>query len=315
MNINNISPQVGFEINITGAPVEQRTDGIIHVVALTESGDINSPKTVITSVSQFQNLFGSEIVPDGSLSNIEVMLGMGAAVRVSRVASNTLANWTIALQALADYDDAYSLISSHIHQNLALADLYTYYKYMADNIVPLNNVISFIEIPSKEGDTIYTDTDIITYKQGIEAYIGSTPFVAYFTGGIKYFDEVGDQTSCDSLGTVAGLSALSEMEYGPWYHFSGMNRGIVTSAIGIVTANYGSNVNLDKINALAQESINLFVVKSTRTQGRVPMLWHNFTAYDEKSSFRFLGIARLYLYIKKNLVNILESYLEEPLPV
>ena len=43
---------------------------------------------MISSPSQFTRIFGSEIVPDGSVSNIMKALEMGAKVRVSRVAGS-----------------------------------------------------------------------------------------------------------------------------------------------------------------------------------------------------------------------------------
>ena len=81
---------------------------------------------------------------------------------------------------------------------------------------------------------------------------------------------------------------------------------------GTVSPNYGSPSNFDKLNELANARINMSVSKSTVNYGNQVMLMHNFTAHEMTDSFRYLGVVRLVLYMKKQFRPILESALEEP---
>jgi hypothetical protein len=60
--------------------------GISHVVALTTKGPDYDPSTVITSLTQFNRIFGEEVVTDNqSASQIERALSLGSMLRISRV--------------------------------------------------------------------------------------------------------------------------------------------------------------------------------------------------------------------------------------
>ena len=66
------------------------------------------------------------------------------------------------------------------------------------------------------------------------------------------------------------------------------------------------------LQGFAEWYMNLFVIKDTRFYGKRCMLWHSFTSHPKSDSYKFLSVARLNLYIKKQLKPILESYIEEP---
>lgn len=80
------TPEVNF--NFVNNNVEQSVPllGVSHVLARTTKGPFNDPSELISSYAQFQRIFGKEIVPNGTISNIKVALDMGAKLRVSRVA-------------------------------------------------------------------------------------------------------------------------------------------------------------------------------------------------------------------------------------
>lgn len=146
--------------------------------------------------------------------------------------------------------------------------------------------------------------------------IGNSAYIAYFAGGYKYNNNQGFTTDAQNLGTVLALGDSAASTVGPWYHFSGTNRGLVINSKGLVSPNYGSPSNYDKLNLLANSRVNMSVVKDTVSYGKQVVLMHNFTSSIKTDSFRFLGVVRLVLYMKKNFRPILESYLEEPnLPV
>lgn len=79
------SPRVVFKFENNN--VQQTTPllGVSCFLARTEKGPYNDPSELITSFSQFQRIFGKEIVPDGSVSNIEKALVGGSKLRIIRV--------------------------------------------------------------------------------------------------------------------------------------------------------------------------------------------------------------------------------------
>ena len=79
------SPSIKFKIENNN--LEQTTPlvGVSCVLARTKRGPFNDPSTLISTYSQFQSVFGGEIVPDGSPSNIEKALMGSSKLRIIRV--------------------------------------------------------------------------------------------------------------------------------------------------------------------------------------------------------------------------------------
>lgn len=142
--------------------------------------------------------------------------------------------------------------------------------------------------------------------------IGNSKYVAYFAGGIKYYNEFGLLSNSDVMGTIFGLGDTSASNYGPWKSFAGMNRGIIYDGQGPVSPNYGSDSRYNELDELAQMYANMIVIKDTPSSGKQTMLWHCFSSQVKQDSERFLSIVRLNLYLKKTLRPILNKYLEEP---
>lgn len=225
----------------------------------------------------------------------------------------TADEWYSAYEASKTYYEAYSVILSHIHQHLP--DDYTkVYSKVADDVHRIFEYELYVEVPkySPGTRTPATVDETLSALKNLVQTIGPKKEVAYFGGGIKYYNENGSLQKCDVLGSVAGLDATCASIFGPWYSFSGMNRGVIASALGPVMKNLGGPADVDKLNEFAQWYMNLFVIKNTRVQGQRTMLWHGFTSNPIDDSEKFLSIVRLNLYLKKNLRPIMESYLEEP---
>lgn len=224
----------------------------------------------------------------------------------------TADEWISAYKASKLYYEAYSVILSHIHQHL---DDYTkVYIAVANDVHNTFENILYVEVPKYAAGTrtpSTVDETFIALKTMVQT-IGPKKEVAYFGGGIKYYNENGSLQKCDVLGSVAGLDAICASTYGPWYSFSGMNRGVIVSALGPVMKNLGGPADIDTLNEFAQWYMNMFVIKNTRTQGQRTMLWNGFTSNPVDDSEKFISIVRLNLYLKKNLRPILESYIEEP---
>lgn len=220
--------------------------------------------------------------------------------------------WISAYNASKVYYEAYSVVLSHIHQHLdSYMEVYT---EVANDVHTTFENMLYVEVPKYAAGTRTPATvdETLTALKTMVQTIGPKKEVAYFGGGIKYYNENGSLQKCDVLGSVAGLDAICASTYGPWYSFSGMNRGVIASALGPVMKNLGGPAEIDTLNEFAQWYMNLFVIKNTRTQGQRTMLWHGFTSNPVDDSEKFISIVRLNLYLKKNIRPILESYIEEP---
>ena len=79
------TPRVNFNIINNNVEESYPSKGISLVLARTTKGHKNDPSSIISSIPQFHREFGNEIVPDGSVSNIEKALQGGSKLRVLRV--------------------------------------------------------------------------------------------------------------------------------------------------------------------------------------------------------------------------------------
>ena len=82
------SPQIKFKIENNNLEQTTPLTGVSCVLARTTKGLYNDPSVIVSTISQFRGLYGSEIVPDGSPSNIERALSGGSKLRVIRVPGN-----------------------------------------------------------------------------------------------------------------------------------------------------------------------------------------------------------------------------------
>lgn len=82
------SPQIKFKIENNNLEQTTPLTGVSCILARTTKGPYNDPSVIVSTISQFRGLYGSEIVPDGSPSNIERALSGGSKLRVIRVPGN-----------------------------------------------------------------------------------------------------------------------------------------------------------------------------------------------------------------------------------
>lgn len=226
--------------------------------------------------------------------------------------------WIDAMDSLLNYTDVYQVTCSHINQHLEdQADILEVHQAFKDMCEKTQEYTYYIEVPKykthySEGTEVRDKDSIIDWVSTCIDLIGNSMWVAYFGGGILYYDESGVVVNSDAIGTIIGIGDASASNYGPWRSFAGMNRGVIADAHGPVSPNYGSPSRYDELNELALNYVNMVVVKSTRTMGKQTMLWNCFTSQVKQDSFRYLAVVRLVLYLKKYLRPILESYIEEP---
>lgn len=79
------TPKINFNFINNNVEESSPLRGISTVLARTTKGPVLDPSTLIKGVTQFQRTFGEEIVPDGSVSNIQKALDGGSILRIVRV--------------------------------------------------------------------------------------------------------------------------------------------------------------------------------------------------------------------------------------
>lgn len=73
------SPHVDFKFKNNNVLQTTPMLGVSCVLARTTKGPYDDPSEIISTFPQFQRIYGSEIVPDGSVSNIEKALQGGSS--------------------------------------------------------------------------------------------------------------------------------------------------------------------------------------------------------------------------------------------
>ena len=282
----------------------------VAMVDLDTSGEETTP----VSIEAFLNKLAKV---DGTSTAISVDIKAAtAAGTIGEVETSkpTSAQWIAALEYIKDYTDSYNVILSHLDQYIGNTEAVKVYIALRTILDEINEFRGFIEIPwyDSDGVTVRTLDSIVQLAQQLQTAIGHSKWISYFAGGLKYSNSFGLQQNSDVLGTVIGLADTSATGYGYNYSFAGVNRGVVPDAGGPVVPNFGSPARFKDLETLANNYVNIFVVKDTPSFGKRTLLWHNFTSQVKNDSFRFIGNTGLILNIKKTLRTILESYIEEP---
>ena len=78
------SPSVNFHFENNNVAPMVSPKGVSNVLAVTTKGNFEEP-FLCETLTQFQNIFGREVVPDGSISNIERAFKLGSKLRICRV--------------------------------------------------------------------------------------------------------------------------------------------------------------------------------------------------------------------------------------
>lgn len=276
--------------------------------------DTSGEETTSVSIEAFLNKLAKV---DGTSTAISVDIKAAtAAGTIGEVETSkpTSAQWIAALEYIKDYTDSYNVILSHLDQHIGNTEAVKVYIALRTILDEINEFRGFIEIPwyDSDGVTVRTLDSIVQLAQQLQTAIGHSKWISYFAGGLKYSNSFGLQQNSDVLGTVLGLADTSATGYGYNYSFAGVNRGVVPDAGGPVVPNFGSPARFKDLETLANNYVNIFVVKDTPSFGKRTLLWHNFTSQVKNDSFRFIGNIGLILNIKKTLRTILESYIEEP---
>lgn len=106
--MGNTAANVSFEIDNENVVENTPQNGVSHVLARTTKGKFLDGSTVITTFTQFQKLFGNEIVPDGTISNIRKALELGSKLRIFRVEGTGSALGSASVATVAESAVVYS---------------------------------------------------------------------------------------------------------------------------------------------------------------------------------------------------------------
>lgn len=167
------TPQVKFNFINNNVEESSPLNGISIVLARTTKGAPNNPSVLVTSISQFRREYGSEIVPDGSVSNIERALIGGSKLRIIRVMGKGATQGTVG-----------NLFTVNIGDKTASLKLVT--RGYGD---PIGTGKSFTVFSTKKGNTVYCT---VYDKNG--SVLESNPVFTYLSK-----DDHGNQTSVDYL--------------------------------------------------------------------------------------------------------------------
>lgn len=135
----------------------------------------------------------------------------------------------------------------------------------------------------------------------------NSAYTMFFGGGIRLIDPAdGKDKVISELGDVLGIAAYSEQEVGPWFSFSGPNRGVIHNCLGSGNL-FGAAGNRAGLNYLANNQINVVVDRNKKTQ-----LHGSFTGQRDESQMSLANIRRFHIYLKKAMGPVMELFIEEP---
>ena len=297
----------------------------LYIASDTSTKNINTPSklkvwleeatTAITIA--VANIDGEESIARDATENQETTWESSTG---SKGAEPTFDDWKAAIDILKDYVDVYNVAFSGINHHLSPTDVVKLHKEMTTLVNELQEYRYFVELPwwPADNSNYKAPTDPTDYLKMIAmaktwiGTMGNSKWVGLFGGGLQYYDSEGELQNSDLIGSVLGLADTVATSRGYWQSFAGLQKGVLYDAIGPVIPNYGSPSRYDQLNELAQNYINLPVIKDTPSSGKQTVLWHGFSTQFKQDSFRFLSISGLILYIKKTLRPIYDKYIEEP---
>jgi hypothetical protein len=198
------------------------------------------------------------------------------------------------VHAFNDYDDSYVLICVIDRVSVAVLNALSAYVAIREDIM------HFIHVPN----TYTTQETISTFLTSLNI---ANKYTAIFGGGIKGLNPIsGSVEDLNEIADVAALSVNSDINFGPWYPFSGSNRGIILNSLGVVN-NFGSPAKKAELNVLSNLKVNMVINRDKQNK-----LISNFTSQLENNQESLIGVVKGIMYIKKALRPLLDKYLEEP---
>ena len=218
------SPLLNFNLKNNNVESTVPLNGVSVVLARTTKGPQNDPSTLISSLSQFSKVYGKEIVPDGSISNIEKALAGGSTLRIVRVQGSDA---TKGLVGTKD-KDLFSIQVGSIKIGFGLQT-----KYKGDSIgsgstytfqAALNGSSIVYKVVDADGNTILDSGTMFTFKSKDDNNAAVFDYLALsnFFQSNQYFEPIittpnGQITSIegmiDWLSTVDGSNQTITVQF------------------------------------------------------------------------------------------------------
>ena len=218
------SPILKFNLKNNNVASTVPLNGVSVVLARTTKGPQNDPSTLISSLSQFSKVYGKEIVPDGSISNIEKALAGGSTLRIVRVQGSDA---TKGLVGTKD-KDLFSIQVGSIKIGFGLQT-----KYKGDSIgsgstytfqAALNGSSVVYKVVDADGNTILDSGTMFTFKSKDDNNAAVFDYLALsnFFQSNQYFEPILTTVSnqitsiegmIDWLGTVDGSNQTITVQF------------------------------------------------------------------------------------------------------
>lgn len=153
-------------------------------------------------------------------------------------------------------------------------------------------------------DNALTDgNSLVAAKQALNI---DTKYVEFWTGGVNVIDPLtGNPRNISGIADILTAASLSESQFGAWWSFAGVNRGMLKNILGVVN-NFAAASDSSILDLLANNQINALV-----SDGDLH-LSGNFSGQLANSTLSFNSIVRLTCFLKKQLRGIVKPFLEEP---
>ena len=190
------SPVVNFNFINNNVEISTPTNGISAVLARTTKGPANDPSTLINSITKFKEIYGEEIVPDGTISNIEKALLGGSTLRIARVQASDATNGYVGTADATEIKELFKITYNSISVGFGLRT-----KYKGDKIgsgssynfgvAKVGNSILY-KVVDADGITILDSGIVTTFNTPDTLNKASFDYIALqnFLLSNKYFEAV-----------------------------------------------------------------------------------------------------------------------------
>ena len=178
------SPKVSFNLVNNNVEATKPLNGVSCMLARTTSGPVGLGDELINSITKFRNIYGSEIVPDGSPSNIEKALKGGSKLRIIRVVGTGATDpyvATTAAGAAADTIFNLSLVGGTIGSTAQVIQFAFKAKNSPAEFVGKNPLVKFeadangnIFVTTYEGNTVFEKALFININKTSTTVNGNT---------------------------------------------------------------------------------------------------------------------------------------------
>lgn len=218
------SPILKFNLKNNNVESTVPLNGVSVVLARTTKGPQNDPSTLISSLSQLSKVYGKEIVPDGSISNIEKALAGGSTLRIVRVQGSDATKGLVGTKS----KDLFSIQVGSIKIGFGLQT-----KYKGDSIgsgstytfqAAINGSSVVYKVVDADGNTILDSGTMFTFKSKDDNNVAVFDYLALsnFFQSNPYFEPIittpSDQITSiegmiDWLGTVDGSNQIITVQF------------------------------------------------------------------------------------------------------